>query len=169
MALFLFDGEWKQRFLRVAKPWAWIVFVVGYICVQFYYRHHYYTLLESALLAVIVAVTVVQPQTFMGRFLELGGMRWIGRLSYSLYLWQQFFLLPGAKFPLSLSQRFPFNCLFLLVATALSYQFVERPMIRVGHRLAPPPTPGRSDLEVADLIQFGSNVPNACEQAIRES
>jgi peptidoglycan/LPS O-acetylase OafA/YrhL len=35
--------------------------------------------------------------------------------------------------------------LLFFVAT-LSYQFIERPLIRLGHRLAPPPTPGRQDL-----------------------
>jgi peptidoglycan/LPS O-acetylase OafA/YrhL len=29
---------------------------------------------------------------------------------------------------------------------SLSYYFVEKPLMRVGHRLAPPATPGRPDL-----------------------
>jgi peptidoglycan/LPS O-acetylase OafA/YrhL len=29
---------------------------------------------------------------------------------------------------------------------AISYYFVEKPFIRIGHRLAPPATPGRQEL-----------------------
>jgi len=66
-------------------------------------------------------------------------------LSYSLYLWQEFFSLP-AKSPLSWFQIFPLNLILMFVVAALSYRFIERPMIRLGHRLAPPATPGRQDL-----------------------
>jgi peptidoglycan/LPS O-acetylase OafA/YrhL len=34
----------------------------------------------------------------------------------------------------------------LFVLAALSYYFVEKPMIRLGHRLAPPASPGRADV-----------------------
>lgn len=146
-ALTLWDPDWRERFVRGMRSWVWMVCVAGYVGLQVYYRRHYYTLLESGLLTIIVATTVFRPQMLAGRLLELGWMRWIGRLSYSLYLWQQFFLVPGAKSPWAYLQEFPLNCVFLFVAAALSYQFVERPMIRLGHKLAPPPTPGRQDIE----------------------
>ncbi len=107
------------------------------------------------MLAIIVAGTVLCPNTLIGRFLELKWMRWFGRLSYSLYLWQQFFLVPGAKYPWSLLQHLPLNGALLLTVAVLSYQFVERPMIRLGHKLSPPPTPGREDLEGTDLTPTG--------------
>lgn len=146
-ALVLADPRWRAQFIRVMKPWVWLACVICYIALQLYYRHHYYTLGESLLLTVIVASTVLSPQTVMGRFLELGWMRWIGRLSYSLYLWQQFFLLPQAKNSWAWLQTFPLNCVLLVVVAALSYHLIERPMIRLGHKLAPPPTPGRQDIE----------------------
>jgi peptidoglycan/LPS O-acetylase OafA/YrhL len=82
----------------------------------------------------------------MGHILEYPTIRSVGRLSYSLYLWQELFAVPQAKYPVSLLQRFPLDLILLLLVATLSYQFVERPMIRLGHRLAPPPTPGRQDL-----------------------
>jgi peptidoglycan/LPS O-acetylase OafA/YrhL len=97
-----------------------------------------------------VAGTVLSPQTWVGRILELGWMRWIGRLSYSLYLWQQLFLVPGATYPWSRLQTFPVNCLVLFLIAALSYRFIERPIIRLGHRLAPPSSPGRQDIEATN-------------------
>lgn len=146
LALLLSEPRWRERLLRVLGMWGWVACAVGYLSLQLYYRHHYYTLLESVLLAAMVAATVMHPQTLIGKFLELGWMRWLGRLSYSLYLWQQLFLVPGAKYPWSLLQSFPVNCGLLLLVAALSYRFVERPMIRLGHQIAPPPSPGRIDI-----------------------
>ena len=163
LALFLVNHDWKQRFIRLMQPWLWVACVLGYVSLQLYYRRHYYTLLESTLLAVIVASTVLQPQTLIGRFLELGWIRWIGRLSYSLYLWQQLFLLPEGKYPLSLLQRFPTNCVLLFLVATLSYKFVERPMISIGHRLAPPLTPGRSDLETVTSIPLVERAPSVAQ------
>jgi peptidoglycan/LPS O-acetylase OafA/YrhL len=37
----------------------------------------------------MIAVTCLTPTSLVGRLLELAPMRWVGRLSYSLYLWQQ--------------------------------------------------------------------------------
>ncbi len=159
-ALLVADPQGRALFLRVMKSWVWAACAIGYLCLQVVLRHHYYTIFESTLLAVMVTATALRPQTWVGRILELGWMRWIGRLSYSLYLWQQFFLLPGAKSPWSWLQRFPANCLLLVTVAALSYRFVERPLIRLGHRLAPPTTPGRKDIEI-----ISSSVTNGVPEA----
>jgi peptidoglycan/LPS O-acetylase OafA/YrhL len=124
---------------------AWFLCAAIYVGIQVIARRHYYSVWESILLAAIIVSTVLHPGTWIGRVLEWSGMRWIGRLSYSLYLWQELFTVPQAKYPISLLQRFPFNLVLLFAAAALSYRFIERPMIRLGHRLAPPPTPGRQD------------------------
>ncbi len=122
-----------------------IASAVIYVGIQLVARHHYYSIWESILLSLMVVSTVLRPTTWIGRFLELKAMRWVGRLSYSLYLWQELFSIP-AKSWLSWLQRFPFNLVFVFLVAALSYRFIERPMIRLGHRLAPPATDGRQDL-----------------------
>ena len=149
-ALLLAETQWRAIFLHTMKWWVWAGCVVAYFCVQIVFRRHYYTILESGLLAVIIATTVLRPETWVGRILELRSIRWIGRLSYSLYLWQELFLVPGAKAPWAGLQKFPVNFVLLVAVAALSYRFVERPLIRVGHQLAPPPTPGRQDIEISN-------------------
>lgn len=145
-ALFLAEARWRALFLRIVRPWVWAFCAAGYLAIQAVFRRHYYTILESALLALLVTATVLRPNTRIGKLLELPWVRWIGRLSYSLYLWQQLFLVPGANPPWVRLQSFPVNLLLLVAISALSYRFVERPLIRLGHRLAPPPTPGRQDV-----------------------
>jgi peptidoglycan/LPS O-acetylase OafA/YrhL len=88
----------------------------------------------------------------VARFLELGLFRWIGRLSYSLYLWQQMFFSGHYYKPLGIWQSFPLCWLLLFACAAASYYWVERPFMRLGHRLAPPATPGRADLEVNKVM-----------------
>ena len=156
-ALLLADPGLRAIFLRTMKTWLWCGCVLTYLGLQIVFRRHYYTIFESALLAIVVATTVLRPQTWVGRILELGWMRWIGRLSYSLYLWQQLFLVPGAARPWSWLQKFPVNCVLLVGVAALSYRFVERPLIRLGHRLAPPPSPGRQDIEITPSITENSD------------
>ncbi|HLW86504.1 MAG TPA: acyltransferase [Candidatus Sulfotelmatobacter sp.] len=145
-ALILAEPRWRGWLERHFTAWVWWACVVSYLLFQVLLRKHIYSILESMLLAGLVAGTVLRPSDGFGRLLENRVMKWIGRLSYSLYLWQQLFLIPGARYPFSLLQRFPINLAMLLLTAVLSYELLERPLIRVGHRLAPPPTPGRADL-----------------------
>jgi peptidoglycan/LPS O-acetylase OafA/YrhL len=146
-ALVLADPSWRNRFERYFTLPAWCGCAGAYVLSQVIPMRHAYSIWESALLAALVAGTVLEPHGIVGRFLESSAMKLIGRLSYSLYLWQQLFLIPGGKYPLSILQKFPLNLPMVFLAAGLSYKLVERPMIRLGHRLAQPPTPGRNDLE----------------------
>jgi peptidoglycan/LPS O-acetylase OafA/YrhL len=145
-ALIVADSRWRTWLTRKYAPPIWYALAIAYAMFQVISRRHMYTIWESALLASLVAGTVLRPSTMIGRVLETPVFKWVGRLSYSLYLWQQLFLVPGALYPLSVLQRAPLDLAVVFGMAYLSYQYIERPMIRLGHRLAPPPTPGRTDL-----------------------
>ena len=85
----------------------------------------------------LILAAVYNPKSLVGRFLESAPLRWIGRLSYSLYLWQGLFLCTRfpVKPPLGRIQMFPYNFVCLLACACVSYYFVEQPMIRIGHSL----------------------------------
>jgi peptidoglycan/LPS O-acetylase OafA/YrhL len=71
----------------------------------------------------------------------------MGRISYSLYIWQQCFFPPAdVAAPLHVLQRWPLGVPAAIACAAASYYVVERPAIRLGHRLAPPVAEGRRDL-----------------------
>jgi peptidoglycan/LPS O-acetylase OafA/YrhL len=155
-ALIMAEPRWLAWLERHFKAGAWWVCLFAYVFAQVITRKHDYGWQESALLAMLVAGTVLHPATMVGRILENPAMKWLGRLSYSLYLWQQLFLIPGGRWPLSILQRFPWNLLLVFLLAWVSYEFVERPMIRLGHRLAPPPTPGRRDLNEEIVARAGA-------------
>jgi len=154
-ALLLDDPQLRTAFFVRFRVWMWGVCVGLYVliqAVQFHRGLRTYSLLESALLPLIVVGTVYQPRTQVATFLESRPMKWLGRLSYSLYLWQQLFLVPAIGSKISVLQRFPVNIAMIFLMAWLSYRFVERPLIRLGHRLAPPPTEGREDLALKQTV-----------------
>jgi peptidoglycan/LPS O-acetylase OafA/YrhL len=101
------------------------------------------------LFPLLILATALNPTTMATQFLELPALRYIGRLSYSLYLWQQIFFTPNldSGWPVRrLEDTLPGLALLILCATT-SYYLIERPAIRLGHRLAPPATPGHIGLD----------------------
>ena len=91
----------------------------------------------------LILSTILRPQGWLGRILELPFLRWIGHISYSIYLWQQLFFLDaremGANFaawPLGPIQHLPWNLIAVFLAATLSYYCVEKPLVKVSHRLA---------------------------------
>jgi peptidoglycan/LPS O-acetylase OafA/YrhL len=89
--------------------------------------------------------TILHPHAVLGRLLEWAPLRWVGRISYSLYLWQQLFCVGEAHWRspvLGPLQQWPWCLTGLLACAAGSYYLVERPLIRLGHRLAPAPKRG---------------------------
>ncbi len=100
------------------------------------------TLMRAILLPALVLSTVIQPSSVLGRILEWQPLRWIGTLSYSLYLWQELFLpelhsaaAVGAFHNL---QQWPWNLVAILGCAVMSRYLLEVPLTRVGHRLSGP-------------------------------
>ncbi len=154
----------RAAFSRRFRPWIWWVLVVCYGASQLIYLSRQardYSLFESALLPIVIAGTVYGPKTWVVRLLEAGVMKWIGRLSYSLYLWQQLFSVRSAGY-FSVLQTPPLSLAMIFLCAWLSYRLIERPFIRWGHRLAPPLTEGRDDLALrstAALLDQDHGIP----------
>jgi peptidoglycan/LPS O-acetylase OafA/YrhL len=96
--------------------------------------------LKAVLIPALVLSTVIQSGNLLGRMLEWQPLRWIGTISYSLYLWQEIFL-PQLASEKSLGvfhyiQQPPWNVLAILACGCLSRYLIELPMTRLGHRLS---------------------------------
>ena len=74
----------------------------------------------------------------LGRFLSSRGMTWLGKLSYSTYLYQQFLVPAGRRvFPNGPDLlQFAATVAAVLVAAAASYYLVEHPLLRLKDRFA---------------------------------
>jgi peptidoglycan/LPS O-acetylase OafA/YrhL len=69
------------------------------------------------------------PDSPVGRVLNSRPVKWVGAISYSLYLWQQIFL---CRSHVAWYTSFPFNLLLALAAATLSYHAVERQGMRLS-------------------------------------
>jgi peptidoglycan/LPS O-acetylase OafA/YrhL len=81
------------------------------------------------LLVFFVARCVFHPQDIVGRFLNLGAMTFIGKLSYSLYLWQQLF------FHYNFRSMFPLNVMATAGLASASYFLLEKPFLKLRSSL----------------------------------
>lgn len=83
--------------------------------------------------ALSIDVVIQRHDSWVGKLLNKPPLAQLGKLSYSLYLWQQLFLLetkgsqPYAWFPLNLA--------FTLGMAAISYHLIEQPAIKIGRQL----------------------------------
>lgn len=146
----------KPAIRAQAERWLqpWIVFaltaIVGLVLVRAYGIEHLPMLLSYSF-TLWVAATMLHGRSWSTRALEWAPLRFIGRISYSLYLWHPLFYSAIAHPPVSsrlliyLSNR-PVKYLCTFAVAVASYYLLEKPLIRLGHRLAPPATPGHRDL-----------------------
>ncbi len=70
-------------------------------------------------------------QLFGARVLQSRSLVWLGKRSYSLYLWQQLFL---NRYHETLLQTFPLNIACALACASASYAWIERPLNRLRAR-----------------------------------
>lgn len=143
-ALLLREPVWRDRLTKWLRPHLWMLLVVVLVA-NLVFTPPLAMLWQAALIPFLLAGTVLHPESPASRLLETAPLRWIGRISYSLYLWQQLFLVPLARrAELGALHELPFNICAAFACAALSYYVIERPAIRLGHRLAPPTTEGRA-------------------------
>src|SRR3954469_9654622 len=124
----------SKKMPRIGAGWAALM-VVPVVFVPIYMgvlRFHMTALLLFVLWPVMhfsIAGLVLHVVQRPYRILNIGPMVWLGKLSSSLYLWQQLFAFGEHPRP----WYFP---LLAVVAASASYYLVEQPMIRMRERSA---------------------------------
>ena len=95
------------------------------------------TLIQSALLPALLVSLILACGSWLYRVLEGATLRWIGRISNGLYLWQQFFLVGHTMPTISRAavEFLPKIAATLAVASA-SYYILERPALSCGRRIS---------------------------------
>ncbi|MFT3852375.1 MAG: acyltransferase [Ilumatobacteraceae bacterium] len=120
---------------------AAVALVVDLVCARFYVDHDTYflrPLVMRLLFAYGVLFVVSRPEVRAIRLLRLAPLRLLGRLSYSLYLWHLpiFYWLSSERYPNSpRALLVPLELVLAFGAAALSYRYVELPVLRLGRRL----------------------------------
>lgn len=86
--------------------------------------------LANVFVSIIILYSVfgAQEKSLWFRFLNSRPMDYIGQLSYSLYLWQQIWILGGIW---SWYTAFPQNLLFIFITAMASYHLIEKPFLKL--------------------------------------
>jgi peptidoglycan/LPS O-acetylase OafA/YrhL len=152
-AVLLTRQEVRAFVTRWLHPWVAVLLFLAVFTLLTRTHVHLLSLATMFVIPVgfplLVISTMLHPKSIACRVLEWWPLRFVGHISYSLYLWQQMFFAGGrapAAWPLSVLQIFPLNYLAAFACATASYYLIEKPLIRVGHRVAHPATPGREDL-----------------------
>jgi peptidoglycan/LPS O-acetylase OafA/YrhL len=138
IALLLYPLLRNQAARRWIPAWSFPIFLALEIVLRFA-TPPFFAALQATVIPLLILSTVLHPGSIPGRVLEMKPVRWIGWISYSLYLWQQLFF--GNRFVsspprLAALREWPINLMALLVCAIFSYYLVEKPFIRLGHRLS---------------------------------
>ena len=131
-------GE-RTWYTRIARP-ATAVAVTGLVIATVVLDNHP-TLaflggwsFQNLGIAFLIDVCLRDARGGLGWVLSTAPATAIGRMSYSIYLWQQLFL---DRQSTSLMSRFPFNLVAVAAAAAFSYRAIELASLSLRHRLEP--------------------------------
>lgn len=133
LAIVLSRPEWKQRLKRILSGWLMSVLVLVDIFSNLGNGQHNYSFYEPIILALLVVWPILHQDSALRSTLDWRGLTLIGKVSYSLYIWQQLWMLfPGAPMPFPRLQAFPINVLMALICGVFCYFAVETPFIDLG-------------------------------------
>lgn len=132
----------------IRSPWAVCLAAAGAVVITGLHRETGWGVFRPPVNGLCVAVLVNRlvrreqpPGSWLDRAFNLPPVVWVGRVSFSLYLWQQIVCVPEAV----LGCRYPWNIGAAVLLAAGSYHLIEQPMLWLRRRLGsatvvPPPS-----------------------------
>jgi peptidoglycan/LPS O-acetylase OafA/YrhL len=132
LALVLAKGGGFLQFARkisrvVPAGLLWIVLISWTIWGNSICNPMYLTL-QMLLIVTLLAQLVLRDRGFTFQLFSNPVSRYLGRISYSLYLWQELFLVLESP-SWGVLKRFPVNVICSIAVAAVSYQFIEKPVL----------------------------------------
>ena len=123
LALVMNDATWRERIRRRLSFVPWL------LCVGAFWGSTYLSTepemsVKAFVAPFIILGTVYHPEWLVSRLLEFRPLRFIGGISYGIYLFQQAFL------PLN-----PWRAALIVPCAIASFYLVERPMMEMGRQL----------------------------------
>ncbi|MDZ8055063.1 MAG: acyltransferase family protein [Aulosira sp. ZfuVER01] len=83
--------------------------------------------IDAIILGILIAWLHANPLSYANRLLSIPFLVYVGKISYSLYIWQQLFLTNENA---TISGIFPYNLGFSFLAGMASYYLIEKPCLK---------------------------------------
>ena len=139
------DSVFQERMRRLCSKGIYVAFYAGVILFLSHvtsrmgsYQNLFRDVIEYPLVNIAIAMVVWRGHHSGGqvfdRIVGWSPLRYMGRISFSLYLWQQLFCDPTAPNRVSLPVAF----VLALVCAHLSYRWIEMPFLRLKHLIGGP-------------------------------
>ena len=102
--------------------------------------HTLYITVQMLAAALVLSQLIVATNGIVYTLFSAGWLRYCGKISYSLYLWQQLFLV--VKYPTwGILRVFPISILASVACAMLSYHLLEAPALKLRKRFEPSTIP----------------------------
>ena len=95
-----------------------------------------YLSVQELLVTLALAQVVLCERTLFATLFRSRVLRYFGAISYSLYLWQQLFLVTAVP-SWGVLRKLPLAVILPLLIAAASYHLIEKPVLQLKDRLAP--------------------------------
>lgn len=132
--------SWRPATPASSSTWPWLQSLAGAVLFTAYVwmpAPGFFLVEMVKAFGIVMVLFAISANAghFLTRTLEARPLRYIGVISYSLYIWQGLFLRtgPGSK---AWFQQFPQNLILTLGAAALSYHFYEKPFLRLKNKFS---------------------------------
>ena len=139
-ALLQGNARFESGFRRVTR-WPWLVpillfFGSGVLSMRFlnYWNFPVGTTVTGFLILIWLLWLVRNPESVMGRVMNQPAVAWVGRLSYSLYIWQTFFLYHSNVTVFGREgwfNTFPGSWFCIFAVAVFSFYCIEQPSLRL--------------------------------------
>lgn len=144
VALLYSDSTWKAKLNTLLQRPASVPTLTSLLALSFVLPELNWKLglilltLKSIAIPLLILGVMLSKGTPWFNLLESRVFRTVGEMSYSLYLWQQLFLVWSSSMVLAMAplQSFPLNLLAAIGCAWLSLHLIEKPMINFGRNLA---------------------------------
>lgn len=119
----------KQKNIFIFLLFIWIFLIsptLGYLVRGF--GISFGITIDAIASGLLIAWLHNNPSTVISKFLSNAILVYIGKISYSLYLWQQLFL---TDLNTTFLGQFPLNIAFSFLAAVISYHLIEKPCLKL--------------------------------------
>ncbi len=138
--LALFITQYRDYLTEKLFSFRYYLLIIAIIVLVFASRYEYHSVVNIIISGNLILFAnlyillffLLFPNSTIGNILEYEIVKSIGKLSYSLYIWQQLFL--GSTelwIEYGVLTLFPYNIPIIFICAVCSYYFIEKPFLRL--------------------------------------